>query len=86
MSDDHSAVAGAGDGDRHAAAHRADGAGAERVDVILEARAENASGWWDRPLPGVPTEMGTLASYAVDANSLTDWSVSLVPGLLQVEE
>ena len=59
---------------------------AEREDVIAEARAENASGWWDRPLPGVPTEMGTLASYEADANSLTDWAVSVVPGLLQVEE
>jgi len=59
---------------------------AEREDVIAEAKAENSSGWWDRPLPGVPTEMGTLASYAADANSLTNWSVSLVPGLLQTED
>jgi hypothetical protein len=59
---------------------------AERGEVIAEARAENASGWWDRPLPGVPTEMGTLASYAADATSLTDWAVSLVPGLLQTED
>ena len=59
---------------------------AEREKVIAEARAENASGWWDRPLPGVPTEMGTLASYAADADSLTNWAVSLIPGLLQTEE
>lgn len=59
---------------------------AEREDVIAEARAENVTGCWDRALPGVPTEMGTLASYAADANSLTDWAVSLVPGLLQIEE
>jgi hypothetical protein len=59
---------------------------AEREEVIAEAKAENASGWWDRPLPGVPAEMGTLASYAVDANSLIDWAVSLVPGLLQIED
>jgi transcriptional regulator with XRE-family HTH domain len=58
----------------------------ERETVIAEARAENASGWWDRPLPGVPTEMGTLASYEAEANSLTDWAMSLVPGLLQTEE
>lgn len=58
---------------------------AERVDIIAEARAENASGWWDRPLPGVPTEMGTLASYEADATGLTNWAVSLVPGLLQTE-
>lgn len=59
---------------------------AEREDVIAEARAENSSGWWDRPLPGVPSEVGTLASYAADANSLTDWAVTVVPGLLQIEE
>lgn len=59
---------------------------AEREDVIAEARAENASGWWDRPLPGVPTEMGTLASYEADANGLINWSAALVPGLLQTEE
>lgn len=57
----------------------------EREEVIAEAKAENSSGWWERPLPGVPSEVGTLASYAADANSLTDWSVSLVPGLLQTE-
>jgi hypothetical protein len=59
---------------------------AEREEIIAEARAENSSGWWDRPLPGVPAEMGTLASYEADANSLTDWAVSLVPGLLQTED
>lgn len=59
---------------------------AEREKIIAEAKADNASGWWDRALPGVPAEMGTLASYAADANSLTDWAVSLIPGLLQIEE
>jgi hypothetical protein len=59
---------------------------AERHEIIAEARAENASGWWDRPLPGVPAEMGTLASYEADATGLTDWAVTLVPGLLQIED
>lgn len=59
---------------------------AERDEILAEVRAENASGWWDRPLPGVPAEMGTLASYEADANSLTNWAVSLVPGLLQTED
>jgi transcriptional regulator with XRE-family HTH domain len=59
---------------------------AEREHVIAEAKAENSSGWWDRPLPGVPTEMGTLASYAADANGLTNWAVTIVPGLLQTED
>jgi transcriptional regulator with XRE-family HTH domain len=59
---------------------------AERASLIAEAKTDSASGWWDRPLPGVPAEMGTLASYEAEANSLTDWAVTLVPGLLQVEE
>lgn len=58
---------------------------AERDEIIAEARNENQSGWWDRPLPGVPAEMGVLASYEHDASSLTDWAVTLVPGLLQTE-
>lgn len=58
---------------------------AERAEIIEDARADNAAGWWDRPLPGVPEEMGVLASYAAEANSMTDWSVIIVPGLLQVE-
>jgi hypothetical protein len=58
----------------------------ERAKIIGEAKADNVSGWWDRSIPGVPAEMGTLASYAADANSLTDWAVTLVPGLLQIEE
>jgi Domain of unknown function (DUF5753) len=57
----------------------------DRREVIEDANSANCSGWWDRPLPGVPEEMGVLASYANDADSLTDWSATLVPGLLQVE-
>jgi transcriptional regulator with XRE-family HTH domain len=55
----------------------------QREELIDEARAGDSSGWWDVPLPGVPMEMGTLASYEADAIRLTDWSVNLIPGLLQ---
>jgi transcriptional regulator with XRE-family HTH domain len=58
---------------------------ADRAEIIQDARAEHSAGWWDRPLPGVPEEMGVLASYAAEANSLTDWSVMIVPGLLQLK-
>ncbi|GAB1512547.1 helix-turn-helix domain-containing protein [Actinophytocola sp. KF-1] len=58
---------------------------ADRVKIIQDARAEHSAGWWDQPLPGVPTEMGVLAGYTAEANSLTDWSVMAVPGLLQTE-
>jgi transcriptional regulator with XRE-family HTH domain len=56
---------------------------AQREELIEAARAGDSSGWWDLNLPGVPMEMGTLASYEADAFRLTDWSVNLIPGLLQ---
>jgi transcriptional regulator with XRE-family HTH domain len=56
---------------------------AQRQELIESARAGNGSGWWDIPLPGVPLDVGTLASYEAEAIRLTDWSVNLVPGLLQ---
>lgn len=59
---------------------------AQREELIDEAKAADSSGWWDRPLPGVPAEIGTIASYEADAFRLTDWSVNLVPGLLQTYE
>lgn len=55
----------------------------QREELIEAARAGHSSGWWDLNIPGVPMEMGTLASYEADAFRLTDWSVNLVPGLLQ---
>lgn len=56
---------------------------AQRQELVESARAGNASGWWDLPLPGVPMDMGAIASYEADAIRLTDWSVNLIPGLLQ---
>lgn len=56
---------------------------AQREELVETARAGDGSGWWDLPLPGVPTDVGVIASYEADAIRLTDWSVNLVPGLLQ---
>jgi transcriptional regulator with XRE-family HTH domain len=56
-----------------------------RNDLIDFLKSGDRGGWWDRPLPGVPKEMGLLASYEAEAVSLTDWSVTLIPGLLQIE-
>lgn len=56
---------------------------AQREELVESARAGHGSGWWDLPLPGVPMDMGAIASYEADAIRLTDWSVNLVPGLLQ---
>ncbi|HEX6357330.1 helix-turn-helix transcriptional regulator [Actinophytocola sp.] len=59
---------------------------AEREEVVAEVQAGTSSGWWDRPLPGVPAEVGALASYEADANELVDVSVRAVPGLLHTYE
>jgi transcriptional regulator with XRE-family HTH domain len=56
---------------------------AQREELVESARAGHGSGWWDLPLPGVPRDMGAIASYEADAIRLTDWSVNLIPGLLQ---
>lgn len=58
----------------------------QRDALVARARATNESGWWDRPLPGVPQDMGALASYESDAVNLTNWSPLLIPGLLQTYE
>jgi transcriptional regulator with XRE-family HTH domain len=56
---------------------------AQRDAIVARAKSTNEAGWWDRQLPGVPPDMGALASYEADAVSLTDWAPLLIPGLLQ---
>lgn len=55
----------------------------QREELIEAARATGQSGWWSRPLPGVLPDVGTLAGYESEARALTNWSVGLIPGLLQ---
>jgi transcriptional regulator with XRE-family HTH domain len=58
----------------------------EREEVLAEVQAGSSSGWWDRPLPGVPSEVGALASYEADANELVSVAITAVPGLLHTYE
>lgn len=58
----------------------------EREEVLAEVQAGSSSGWWDRPLPGVPSYVGALASYEADAMELVNVSIAVVPGLLQTYE
>lgn len=60
--------------------------GAERDKVLEELTVGSSSGWWDRPIPGVPQEVGALASYENDAYELVNVAVSVIPGLLQTYE
>lgn len=58
----------------------------EREDLLAEVQAGASSGWWDRPLPGVPSYTGALASYEADATELVNVAIAVVPGLLQTYE
>ncbi|PWW52274.1 helix-turn-helix domain-containing protein [Actinokineospora spheciospongiae] len=58
---------------------------AQREELIESARVGTQAGWWSRPLPGVLPDVGTLASYEASARAITDWSLTIVPGLLQTE-
>ncbi|WP_424190488.1 DUF5753 domain-containing protein [Actinokineospora sp. G85] len=58
----------------------------QREELIGSARESGTqAGWWSRPLPGVLPDVGTLASYEASAYEITDWSLAVVPGLLQTE-
>jgi transcriptional regulator with XRE-family HTH domain len=58
----------------------------QRESVVKRAKAIDEPGWWSRPLPGVPEDTGALASYEAEACTITDWSINLIPGLLQTYE
>jgi len=58
----------------------------ERDKILAELAETTSSGWWDRPIPGVPAEVGTLASYEADAVELVNVATSALPGLLQTFE
>lgn len=60
--------------------------GDEREQVLDEIQVGSSAGWWDRPIPGVPQEVGALASYEADAYELVTVSVTNLPGLLQTYE
>jgi transcriptional regulator with XRE-family HTH domain len=54
-----------------------------RDELIARAKEPTALAWWDRPSPGVPTDLGALASYEAEAIRMVDWNPGLIPGLLQ---
>ncbi|GGS42599.1 helix-turn-helix domain-containing protein [Actinokineospora fastidiosa] len=56
---------------------------AERESICATVRAPNLSGWWSRAHVGLRDGVTTLVGYESTANVLTDWSNTLVPGLLQ---
>jgi len=57
----------------------------ERNTLVRYALNGDPAAWWDPPLPGIPHEMCALASYFDDAETITDWSATLIPSLVQIE-
>ncbi|OLF05817.1 hypothetical protein BLA60_34060 [Actinophytocola xinjiangensis] len=58
----------------------------ERDAILTELATGASSGWWDRPIPGVPEDVGTLAGYEAEAVELVAVAVAVVPGLLHTYE
>lgn len=58
----------------------------EREEMLADVQAGTSSGWWDRPLPGVPSYVGALASYESDATELVNVAIAAIPGLLHTYE
>lgn len=61
-------------------------AAGDRDAILADLATGSSSGWWDRPIPGVPEDVGTLAGYEADANELVSVTTGAVPGLLQIYE
>jgi transcriptional regulator with XRE-family HTH domain len=57
-----------------------------RDELVTRAKEPNTLGWWDRPTAGVPNDIGALASYEHEAVRMTDWSPSVIPGMLQTSD
>ncbi|RLK61707.1 helix-turn-helix domain-containing protein [Actinokineospora cianjurensis] len=55
----------------------------QRERLIAWSKETPSVGWWDRPPAGVPRELGALAAYESEAIRSTDWSPTIIPGLLQ---
>lgn len=59
---------------------------AERDALLEEFANAGSSGLWDRPIPGVPNDVGTLAQYEAQATAMATVATAAVPGLLQTYE
>lgn len=58
----------------------------QRDEILAELSTMTRTGWWDRPIPGVHEDVGTLAGYEAEARELVSVAITAVPGLLHVYE
>jgi transcriptional regulator with XRE-family HTH domain len=54
-----------------------------RDSLVNRAKSDDEAGIWERTLPGIPQEAGTLASFESEATRMVNWEPLLIPGLLQ---
>lgn len=55
----------------------------DRRDMLSNRAKSDEPGTWERALPGIPQETGTLASFESEATRIVNWEPLLIPGLLQ---
>lgn len=60
--------------------------GTERERLMAMARTPDEPSWHDPGLPGLPVDSVKLAQFEEAAIAITDWTIGLVPGLLQTME
>ncbi|APU12777.1 hypothetical protein UA74_03480 [Actinoalloteichus fjordicus] len=57
--------------------------GEEAAHVLALSRRATESRWWEVGAPGLPRQLKSWIGFEQDASAITDWSLDVVPGLLQ---
>lgn len=60
--------------------------GQERERLLELAREADQPGWWERASSALPPQLTALIGFESEATRITDVSLALVPGLLQIPE
>jgi transcriptional regulator with XRE-family HTH domain len=59
---------------------------AQRNALVAKAKANDEQAWWHRHMTGLPRIVDSLAGFETEAHTVTEWSITLIPGLLQTYE
>ena len=60
--------------------------GQERDRLLELAREADQPGWWERASSALPSQLTALIGFESEATQITDASLILIPGLLQIPE
>lgn len=58
----------------------------QRNALVAKAKANDDPAWWSGDQPGLTKNAESLAGYEAEAHTITEWSITLIPGLLQTYE